>query len=133
MPVYDVIHVKMLMWKELIKLHGGTLDIESVTAAESKDGSRKSSLPLGSQTTKADESRRFDIPLSNTVRPNTPPCRRVTDLTDSVPIIYPAMLLRAIRTMSSKVPMGKVSSTRLCSGTEIAKAAVSIRRVIREV
>jgi hypothetical protein len=26
--------------QELIKLHGGTLDIESVTAAESKDGSR---------------------------------------------------------------------------------------------
>jgi len=28
--------------QELIKLHGGTLDIESVTAAESKDGSRTS-------------------------------------------------------------------------------------------
>jgi hypothetical protein len=28
--------------KELIKLHGGTLEIESVTAAESKDGSRTS-------------------------------------------------------------------------------------------
>jgi hypothetical protein len=27
--------------KELIKLHGGTLEIESVTAEESKDGSRK--------------------------------------------------------------------------------------------
>jgi hypothetical protein len=28
--------------QELIKLHGGTLEIESVTAAESKDGSRTS-------------------------------------------------------------------------------------------
>jgi len=35
-----------LTFQELIKLHGGTLEIESVTAAESKDGSRTSiSIP----------------------------------------------------------------------------------------
>ena len=36
--------------QELIKLHGGTLDIESVTAAESKDGSR-TSYPVSLNTT----------------------------------------------------------------------------------
>ena len=33
----------LLTFEELIKLHGGTLRIESVTAQESMDGSRKSS------------------------------------------------------------------------------------------
>lgn len=37
----------MSFQQELIKLHGGTLEIESVTAEESKDGSRKFYKPAG--------------------------------------------------------------------------------------
>lgn len=33
--------IGLALIKELVKLHGGTLEIESITASESEDGSRK--------------------------------------------------------------------------------------------
>jgi mRNA-degrading endonuclease toxin of MazEF toxin-antitoxin module len=74
-------------------------------------------------------SRWIDLPRENTVSCSlTGSASPLT--TDSAPIIFHLTLSKSTQGMLLPVPlMGKVSWTRRCNGTEIAKVAVSTHRV----